>query len=352
MLKPVNCFFAALVFFAAPLSLSPGAPAKQGGQLQTSHVARGRVLPVVLDLENIQHTPERLVRGKYLVEGLMQCTICHSQMDFAHRPAQPVPGTRGAGRDHGRGNRPEGTRIVAPNITPDPEYGAGKWSDGDFVRALRQGIGHDGRTLFRLMPSEYFRSLSDEDLASVIVYVRSLAPVHVQQPKTEMPESLAKTLHSFPPVDHVPEPDKSDPISYGKYLVTAGHCVACHTPHEENGDLMSGMEFAGGQVFHGPYGPDGQTVAVASLNLTSDASGISYLDEAKFIEVIRTGRVSARALAPIMPWGYFRNLTDDDLKAIFAYLRTVNPVKHRVDNTEPPTYCRVCRRAHGFGDKN
>jgi hypothetical protein len=53
-----------------------------------------------------------------------------------------------------------------------------------------------------------------------------------------------------------------------------------------------------------------------------------------------------------MPWSYFRNLTDDDLKAIFAYLRTLKPVKHRVDNTEPPTYCRLCRKKHGLGNLN
>jgi hypothetical protein len=87
----------------------------------------------------------------------------------------------------------------------------------------------------------------------------------------------------------------------------------------------------------GPWG------RVASANITQDTSGISYYDEAPFIQTMRTGYVKARELNPIMPWWHFRNLADDDLKAMFAYLRTLKPVKHRVDNTEPPTFCKSCR---------
>jgi hypothetical protein len=67
---------------------------------------------------------------------------------------------------------------------------------------------------------------------------------------------------------------------------------------------------------------------------------------------MRTGKVGARELNPIMPWGAMRNMTDDDLKAIFAYLRTVKPVHHRVDNTMAPTLCKVCKGRHGGGDQN
>jgi hypothetical protein len=67
---------------------------------------------------------------------------------------------------------------------------------------------------------------------------------------------------------------------------------------------------------------------------------------------LRTGNPGGRQLNPIMLWGYYRNMTDEDLKAIFAYLQSLKPVKHRVDNTEPPTYCKLCRQTHGFGDRN
>jgi hypothetical protein len=66
----------------------------------------------------------------------------------------------------------------------------------------------------------------------------------------------------------------------------------------------------------------------------------------------RTGYVKAREINQIMPWGDYRNLTDEDLKAIFAYLRTLKPVKHRVDNTEPPTLCKLCGLSHGAGNRN
>jgi hypothetical protein len=136
-------------------------------------------------------------------------------------------------------------------------------------------------------------------------------------------------------------------VKYGEYLVTVGHCDFCHTAADEKGNPLPEMAFAGGGVLAGPWGK-----TVASLNLTPDPSGISYFDEPMFIKTIREGRVEARLLSNAMPWGYFRNLSDEDLKAIFAYLRTLKPIRHRVDNTEPPTYCKLCRTKHGLGDRN
>jgi len=91
---------------------------------------------------------------------------------------------------------------------------------------------------------------------------------------------------------------------------------------------------------------------VVSPNITPDASGISYYSEQSFITAMRTGYVGARKLNSIMPFGEFKNLTDDDLKAIYAYLRTLPPVKHRVDNTMVATYCKVCKQKHGAGIEN
>jgi hypothetical protein len=307
----------------------------------------------VLAMETIPRTPARLARGQYLVEGLLQCPFCHSDFDFTHRPARPVEGKKDGGADFDTYGLPKGNRIVASNISSDPDFGAGKWKDADFVRALRRGIGHDGRTLFPLMPYQYFRSLSDEDLASVIVYERSMAPVHIQQPKTTLTEDIKKNFQPLESPAHVPEPDRSDRLAYGKYLVTVGHCEGCHTPEDEHGNPIPGMTLAGGVDMSGAWGPDPkEIISVSSLNLTPDPSGISYFDAQMFTKVIRTGQVNARPLASIMPWGFFRNLSDEDLKAIFDYLRTVKPVKHRVDNTEQVRYCKVCRSKHGFGERN
>jgi mono/diheme cytochrome c family protein len=322
---------------------------------KTSVVSAAKPAGSVLEMETIPRTPERLARGKYLVEGVLQCWACHSENDFTKRPFQVKPGKKGGGFvfPNVELDLPEPNRIVAPNISPDPEYGAGKWKDADFVRALRQGIGHDGRTLFPLMPYPFFRNLSDEDLAAAIVYVRSIPAVHVERPKRILVDEIAKTLQPFPPASPVSEPDKSDRVAYGKYLVNAGHCAACHTPTDEKGNSLPGMDFAGGVTLTGYWGPDPKaTISVASLNLTPCASGIGYFDEKMFVDAIRSGTVKARPLALIMPWSLFRNMNDDDLKAIFAYLRTLKPVQHRVDNTEEARLCKICKQKHGFGDRN
>lgn len=326
-----------------------------GGFLEVTSASDTKTTKSVLEMDSIPRTPERMARGKYLVEGLLQCWGCHSETDFTKRPAGPAPGTKGGGYifTNEELGLPEENRIVAPNISPDVEYGAGTWKDAVFVRALRRGIGHDGRTLYPLMPYNYFRNLSDEDLASTIVYVRSITPVHVPRPKTVLSDGIKKTLQPLPPLEHVAEPDRSNRLGYGKYLVTAGHCDGCHTPVDDNFNPIPGMEFAGGVPLTGAWGPDPKKVyTVTSLNLTPDPSGISYFDEKMFIHVIRTGKVNARPLANIMPWAFFRNLSDEDLGSIFTFLRSLKPVQHRVDNTELARACKVCRGKHGFGERN
>ena len=144
----------------------------------------------------------------------------------------------------------------------------------------------------------------------------------------------------------VPTPDRSDPIAYGAYLTQIANCIECHTPLTPEGHPMMDLALAGGRILEGPWG------RVAAPNLTPDPSGIPYYTEELFIEVMRTGMVSARDLSDIMIWGYFRNMTDEDLKAIFAYLQTLEPIAHRVSNTEPPTPCPICGQSHGLGEQN
>jgi mono/diheme cytochrome c family protein len=288
-------------------------------------------------------TAARLERGRYIVEGIAHCFECHSEVDWEKPGGQPHEGRKGSGTEFAKYGFPW---LVAPNITPDTETGAGTWTDEQLAHAIREGIGHDGRRLFPVMPYMYFRRMSDEDLASVIVYLRSVEPVHNALPKTSIPEPMKRNLPAPQPIyEPVPLPDFSSPVARGEYLVTLASCSSCHTPRNQDGPNTQ-LAFAGGATFKGPWGE------VNSANITPDASGIGYYDEALFIQTLRSGHVGARQLSPIMPWGYFRNMTDEDLNAIFAYLRTLPPVKHRVDNTEAPTDCRVCKRRHGHGDMN
>ncbi len=78
-------------------------------------------------------------------------------------------------------------KVYAPNITPDPATGAGSWSDDGLARAIREGVRQDGRALFQLMPYRAFRAMSDQDLASVVVYLRSLPPVSKDSPRQNCP---------------------------------------------------------------------------------------------------------------------------------------------------------------------
>ena len=293
-----------------------------------------------------ESTPERLMRGKYLAENVSPCMDCHSPREWTKHDA-PIPtGMEGAGADMSFLKGLPG-RVVAPNITPDPETGTGNWSDDALARAIREGIGHDGRTLFPMMPYENFRHYSDEDLASIVVYLRSLPAVRNVLPRTEIIFPVKYLIRSVPqPItEPVPAPDLSSPVKRGAFLVTVAGCGDCHTP-QDKGQAIAGLNLGGGAIFEGPWG------RVASANLTPDASGIPYYDEALFLQAIRTGYVKARPLNQIMPWHIYRNMTDEDLKAIFAYLKTVTPVKHVVDNTEPPTHCEVCRATHGGGARN
>src|SRR6195256_399633 len=272
-------------------------------------------------------TPQRLARGKYLVDGVAGCFGCHTDQDWSKPGAPPVAGKEGSGHVWSDQEMPW---LVAPNITPDKETGVGNWSDDMLARAIREGIGHDGRTLFPIMPYPSYRQMSDEDLASVIAYVRTVPAVSNQLPTTKMPFPLNFLMQNMPqPVTAaVPAPDQSTPVARGNYLVRMGACADCHTP-QEKGQPMPGMDFAGGLLMHEPQGD------VVSNNITPAASGIGYYNDTTFVQAMRTGKVGARPLHASMPWYFFGRMTDDDLKSMFAFLQTVKSVKHQVDNTEP-----------------
>jgi mono/diheme cytochrome c family protein len=298
-----------------------------------------------LSSRTFERTPQRLERGRYIATALSGCVYCHSPHDW-EAPGDPIDMARfGAGGVLPFADLPG--RVVGPNLTPDPETGAGRWTDDQLARAIREGIGHDGRALFPMMPYLHYRNMSDEDLASVVVYFRSLPPIRNALPPTEIIFPVKYLIRSVPQPITTPvlEPDKSDRVKYGAYLVDQAGCTDCHTP-QDRGQPLPGMEFAGGSPFSGPWG------TVASANITQDPSGISYYDETLFLDMMRTGQVKARRLSSIMPVMIYKNMTDDDLKAMFAYLRTLKPVKHRVDNSEPPTDCKLCKQKHGGGSEN
>ncbi len=291
----------------------------------------------------------RLARGKYLVESGTHCFHCHSNHDLS-RPEYPViEATKGAGWEL---PIPELGKVYAPNITPDPETGIGKWTDDEIARAVQEGIANDGRALFPVMPYDSFRQLDDEDLASIIVYVRSIPPVRNVMPVTSLvfPLNLIVKTIPKPLTSHAAPAARTTPEARGEYLVKAvAGCDGCHTPADDQGKPLPGMAFGGGAVFHDP-GQGGKEIF--SANITRDPSGLEHYDEAMFIQTIRAGQTRGRTLNHIMPFENFGRLTDEDLKDIWAYIRALPPVKHRLSNEEPPTPCPLCKQTHGFGNLN
>ncbi|HEX6465091.1 MAG TPA: c-type cytochrome, partial [Vicinamibacterales bacterium] len=195
-------------------------------------------------------TPERLARGRYLVTSAeTPCMICHSPIDTSGGTIKVTGGMELAGRNWAPEQVPF---VTAPNLTPDRETGIGDWTDDQLARAIREGIGYDGRVLFPIMPYEHYRNMSDEDLASVIVYLRSLKPIRNPLPKSAVPFPLNRLIMGVPqPVLEPVMPDLSTPEKRGQYITILAVCTDCHTPMDDKGNKVPGMEFAGGTVH--PY---------------------------------------------------------------------------------------------------
>jgi mono/diheme cytochrome c family protein len=287
-------------------------------------------------------TPERLERGRYLAEARHGCVFCHSERDWSAPGAPPRADRLGAGVVWSKEGMPW---LTAPNLTPDPETGLGRASDDAIARAVREGIGVDGRALFALMPYSEFRRIPDEDLAAIVVYLRSLKPVRNALPRSVLPFPLGLIMRGVPRplAGPVPAPDLSTPEKRGEYVLRTSACHHCHTPMK-HGQLDASLDLAGGNGFDSPVG------RAFATNLTPDATGIGHYDAGTFVQVMRTGKLGT--LSPLMPWAAFSQMSDEDLGAVFAYLRTLKPVAHVVVNGAAPGRCRVCGLEHGGAERN
>jgi mono/diheme cytochrome c family protein len=209
-------------------------------------------------------------------------------------------------------------KIYTKNITPDSETGIGRFTDHEIARALRYGVGPDGRALFDFMP---FHNTSDEDLKAIISYLRAQKPV-----RNEIPESsfnlMGKVVKAFlikpvGPSGEVPFDIRRDSTAeYGKYLaINVANCSGCHTKRDLMTGAFTGEPFAGGLEIEGLVTP----------NLTTDSSSrIFTWDQQKFITRFREGKKIQQSP---MPWNSFKRMSDGDLAAIYKYLKSLKPVK-------------------------
>jgi hypothetical protein len=281
----------------------------------------------------VEITPARLARGKYLY-NLADCDGCHSQRDFSRFDGPVVESGRGRGNVFPPDMGLPGV-VVPRNITPDNETGIGNWTDGEKIRAIREGISRDGTALFPMMGYERFRHMSDEDVYSLVAYLNTLTPVRNPAPRSKIVFPVSMLMKGAPqPAGHVPEPDRSNKVKYGEYLVMMAGCMECHTPTKQ-GKPLQGMTLAGGQEFRFPG------AVVVSANITPDLqTGIGRWCEQDFLDRFYQYKEYAEKGSPqvgpesftLMPWLNFAQIEPEDLKAIYAFLRTQQPIYHVVDS--------------------
>lgn len=281
----------------------------------------------------VERIPERIARGKYLANHVTVCIDCHSTRDWGKFAGPIIAGTEGKGGEEFNeqvGGVPGS--IHSSNLTP---AGIKDYTDGELLRAFTTGVTRENRALFPLMPYFSFSNLTQEDAYSIVAYIRSLAPIENTVKESCLNFPLNFIVKTMPPKSFTPKPapDKSDTVAYGCYLATIASCADCHTPAMK-GEPIPGMDYAGGFEFLFPGG------TIRALNITPDEeTGIGKWTKADFIARFKAFTDSSSRNVPVsmnefntpMPWLMYCDMTDEDLGAIYSYLRTLKPVKNQVE---------------------
>jgi len=274
---------------------------------------------------NVKADSAMIARGAYIVN--LNCAFCHKSTE-----SNTLAGRFFEENEMGK--------WYASNITQHPEAGIGGWTDGELAYLLRTGIKKDGQFAAPMMPR--FNHLSDEDLKSVIAYLRSDAPPvqasATQQPANE-PALLGKILFNLAikplpyPEEEITAPPPSDRVAYGKYLATAAiHCYHCHsanfaTVNDLDPELSEGYMGGGNSIInlHNPK------EVVPSANITMhDEYGLGQWTEEDFAKSVRFGQgKDGQPISTAMP--KFTTLTDEDISAMWAYLQSIPEIENNVD---------------------
>jgi mono/diheme cytochrome c family protein len=249
-------------------------------------------------------------RGGYLVNTLMTCNNCHTPMG----PQGPDFSKALSG---GLSWDEPPFKVTAPNISPDPDTGIGKWTDAQIKTALRKGKRPDGSNLAPIMPTGFYELLTDKDVDAIVAYLRTVKSVKNQTPAPVYKMAFQRDI---PPNAEKPmaEADLSNPVKKGFYLVTAAHCMECHTPMDKGRHDFKRLG-AGGTEFPGPWGKS------VSRNITSHKEkGLGAWTDDEIKRAITQGiHKDGTKLKPPMGYPYYARMTPDDLNAVVAYLRTV-----------------------------
>jgi mono/diheme cytochrome c family protein len=294
---------------------------------------------------------DRLERGRYLAV-LSDCAACHT-----------VPG----GQPFAGGlalQTPFGT-LVAPNITPDQETGIGNLTDGEFLAALRDGRGHNGRRLYPAMPYPAYTKLSDDDVLAIRAYLATIRSASNLVISNQLPFPFNIRLAmafwnalNFTPGRYQPNPEKSVQWNRGAYIVEgAAHCGTCHTPKTMLGGDKNDKALAGATL-QGWYAPD----------ITNDPrKGIGGWSKDELVQYLKTGTnswtLASGPMADAVTHSTSR-MTDEDISAIATYLKdgsapasvsravpiAANNNAMRAGAAIYKDSCAVCHRDTGTGE--
>ena len=247
-------------------------------------------------------------RGDYLVNTIMTCGNCHT-------PKGPTGDIMDKAFSGGLSWDEPPFKVTAPNITQDKETGIGSWTDAQIKTLLRTGKRPNGVQIAEVMPTSFYDIITERDMNAIVAYLRTLKPIA---------NTVPAPIYKIPlPHGHFPGSEKayteammSDPLKKGFYLATIGHCMECHTPMGPRGREFAAKLGTGGFEFPGPWG-----VSV-SRNITP--KGIGSWTDAEIKRAITTGvSKDGSHLKPPMGFPYYAHMTDADLNAVIAYLRTV-----------------------------
>lgn len=284
----------------------------------------------------VEQTTERIARGEYLANHVTLCIDCHSTRDWSRFSGPPLEGSKGKGGELFDQKFGFPGAFYSKNITPE---GISRYTDGELFRVITTGVTKEGKALFPVMPYHYYGRMDEEDIKSIIAYIRTLQPIKNEVPASSPDFPMNFILNTIPEKAALSKrPPESDIVGTGRYLVNAAACMECHTQFEK-GKLIAGTEFGGGRVF--PF-PDGSVIR--SANISPDkTTGIGEWTEEMFLSRFheRSDSVTlSRKLQPgefnsIMPWTMFGKMKDEDLKAVYAYLRTITPINNAVVKFTP-----------------
>jgi mono/diheme cytochrome c family protein len=279
----------------------------------------------------INATPEKIKHGEYLANHVAVCIDCHSKRDWTKFSGPLVAGTEGMGGEAFTKDLGFPGTFYAKNITPSE---IDSWTDGELLHAISCGVTKEKTALFPLMPYLSYGQLDKEDLLDIIAYLRTLKPIPNKVPTSTPAFPFNLIINTIPTAAHfTKKPNKGITPLYGAYIVKMAACEECHT-NAVNGKKVKGMDFAGGRFFELPG-----SKKIISTNITPDKeTGIGYWTEAMFVSKFKAfsdakklpNYKSPKDYQTIMPWSMYAGMDTVDLKAIYAYLKTLKPIPNKV----------------------